>query len=247
MTGTPAALLCSKPWPGDNPGSRQRLRASASVRLAVASTTVLQADHAGTRDRHRADGMLPADPATTVPAVELPVSPRLRFRQMDDGDLELMHSLLGNPVVMAHYDRPKTVEECRCWIGWNKHNYDRDGCGLWIIETLDGDFVGECGLTWQPVEGESLELGYHLKRHFQGKGLATEAAQASKELSCRRGIDVIIAVVASQNAPSARVAEKTGLSLWKHAEVYGQDRLIYRADLTPPKLTRASPERTSSC
>lgn len=166
---------------------------------------------------------------------------------MGDGDLELMHSLLGDPVVMAHYDRPKTVEECQRWIGWNKHNYDRDGFGLWIIETYGGDFVGDCGLTWQPVDGESLELGYHVKLRHQGKGLATEAARAAKDLARRRGIDVIIAVIAPQNAPSARVAEKTGLSLWKHAEVHGKDRLIYRADLTPPKPITTSPEPTPSC
>ncbi len=95
------------------------------------------------------------------------MSPRLHFWPMGDGDLELMHSLLGDPVVMAHYDRPKTVEECQRWIGWNKHNYDREAFGLWIIETDDGDFVGDCDLTWQPVDGESL--GYHVKPHFQGR------------------------------------------------------------------------------
>ena len=81
----------------------------------------------------------------TLPCVEVPESPRLRFRPMSDGDLDLMHSLLGDPTVMTHYDHPKSPDECRAWINWNRRNYARDGFGLWIIETTDGDFVGDCG------------------------------------------------------------------------------------------------------
>ena len=86
-------------------------------------------------------------------------------------------------------------------------------------------------MTWQPIDGESLELGYHVLPQHQGMGLATEAAQAAKELARSRGVDFVIAIVAPQNTPSVRVAEKAGLRLWKHAEYQGRDHLIYRADL----------------
>ncbi len=59
---------------------------------------------------------------------------------------------------MVHYDHPMSRNECQSWIDWNRRIYARDGFGLWIIETSDGDFVGDCGLTWQPVDGESLEI-----------------------------------------------------------------------------------------
>src|SRR5690349_11738267 len=107
---------------------------------------------------------------------------------MSDRDLHLMESLLGDPAVMTHYDHPKSRDECRAWIDWNKRNYRRDGFGLWIIETHDGDFVGDCGLTWQPIDGESLELGYHVLPRHQGKGFATEAALAAKDFARRRGV-----------------------------------------------------------
>lgn len=77
--------------------------------------------------------------------MDVPHSSGLRFRQMPDGDLDLMESLLGDPAVMVHYDHPMSRSECRGWIDWNMRNYARDGFGLWIIETEDGDFVGDCG------------------------------------------------------------------------------------------------------
>ena len=30
-------------------------------------------------------------------------------------------------------------------------NYEEYGYGLWIIEAKSGQFVGDCGLTWQAV------------------------------------------------------------------------------------------------
>lgn len=37
------------------------------------------------------------------------------------------------------------------------------GFGLWVIETHAGEFIGDCGLTMQEVEGEWLvEAGWHV-------------------------------------------------------------------------------------
>jgi len=109
----------------------------------------------------------------------LPVSPRLTFRRMTPADLDDMASLLGSPEVMAYYARPKTRDEAAAWISWNEANYARDGFGLWVLHDSSGAFVGDCGLTWQVVDGvEDLEVGYHVLPRFQGLGLATEAARA---------------------------------------------------------------------
>ncbi len=152
---------------------------------------------------------------------------------MSDDDLDLMESLLGDPVVMTHYDHPKSRSECQGWIDWNLRNYARDGFGLWIIETGDGDFVGDCGLTWQPIDGESLEVGYHVLPRHQGKGFATEAARAATDFVRRRGgVDHVIAIIDPENTASVRVAEKAGLGFWKRADYHGREALVHRADLT---------------
>lgn len=144
----------------------------------------------------------------------LPASARLAFRRMGPADLDDLHRLLGDPEVMAHYPRPKDRDEARAWIEWNQRGYARDGFGLWVLHDLEGRFVGDCGLTWQVVDGvERLEVGYHLLPAHQGRGLATEAAAACRDLARSRGIDHLVAIIRPDNTPSRRVAERTGMVL----------------------------------
>lgn len=143
----------------------------------------------------------------------VPVSVRLRFRRMAAGDLDDMSRLLGDPQVMAFYPRPRTREEAADWIAWNERNYARDGYGLWILHDEVGRFVGDCGLTWQLVDGvERLELGYHLMPEHQGRGLASEAALACRELARSCGAHEVIAIIRPDNLASQRVAERVGLT-----------------------------------
>ncbi|MFZ3454540.1 GNAT family N-acetyltransferase [Arthrobacter sp. 7Tela_A1] len=138
---------------------------------------------------------------------------RLRFREMTPADLELMSGLLGDPEVMTYYPAPKTREESASWIQWNQDNYATYGHGLWIVETHDGEFVGDCGLTWQKVNGRpELEVGYHTRTPLQGRGYATEAATACKDLACNDlQADTLVAIIHPQNTASRRVAEKLGM------------------------------------
>ncbi|MFK0041104.1 GNAT family N-acetyltransferase [Paenarthrobacter sp. NPDC090517] len=138
---------------------------------------------------------------------------RLRFREMSLDDLDEMSSLLGDPAVMTYYPAPKTRDEALAWIEWNQVNYARDGFGLWIVETHDGGFVGDCGLTWQQVNGRSeLEVGYHVRRDLQGRGYATEAAFACLELARDvLGVARLVAIIHPDNAASRRVAERLGM------------------------------------
>jgi RimJ/RimL family protein N-acetyltransferase len=143
----------------------------------------------------------------------VPTSPRLTFRRMDEDDLDDIARLLGDPVVMAHYPRPRSRDEALAWIRWNEANYARDGLGLWILHDAEGRFVGDCGLTWQVVDDEEeLELGYHLVPDRQGQGLASEAAVACRDLARARGIDHLIAITGPDNVPSQRVATHVGMT-----------------------------------
>jgi RimJ/RimL family protein N-acetyltransferase len=138
---------------------------------------------------------------------------RLRFRRMVPGDLDDMARLLGDAEVMRFYPRPKTRDEALAWIEWNLANYAEHGYGLWILETAAGEFVGDCGLTWQSVNGDrKLEVGYHVRRDLQGRGYATEAAAASRDAARALGVvDELIAIIHPENRASERVAEKIGM------------------------------------
>jgi RimJ/RimL family protein N-acetyltransferase len=132
---------------------------------------------------------------------------------MAPSDLEAMAGLLGDPEVMTYYPAPKTREQAADWIAWNQQNYAEHGYGLWIIETHAGDFVGDCGLTWQDVNGvRKLEVGYHVIPARQGGGIATEAAAACRDFVIEH-LDVreLIAIIHPDNRASERVAEKIGM------------------------------------
>jgi RimJ/RimL family protein N-acetyltransferase len=163
-----------------------------------------------------------------------PASPRLAFREMTRDDLDAMARLLGDPGVMTYYPRPKTRDEAVRWIEWNRGLYRMHGYGLWLLTTLDGGFVGDCGLTPQVVDGVTeLEVGYHVVPALQGQGYATEAAAASRDFARDvLGATRLIAIIHPDNRPSQRVAEKIGLRPEKRSVVHGgRDAIIYAGAL----------------
>lgn len=164
-----------------------------------------------------------------------PVTARLTLRQMTDTDLDEMAALLGDEDVMRYYPRPKTRQEAREWIARNRERYEAHGFGLWIMHRSDtGEFVGDCGLTYQRIDGvDELEVGYHVRTAMQGNGYATEAAAAARDfardvLGARR----LIAIINPRNLPSQRVAAKIGLEVEKHTvTASGAEAVIYATAL----------------
>ena len=145
-----------------------------------------------------------------------------------------MADLLGDPDVMKFYPRPKSREEAQAWIDWNKSNYAEHGYGLWIIETKSGEFVGDCGLTWQAVNGRpELEVGYHVRAELQGQGYATAAAAACRDFA-RNALRAahLVAIIHPDNTASKRVAEKIGLEFEENDHGCAPDvRSVYGAPL----------------
>jgi len=163
---------------------------------------------------------------------------RLTLREMTVADLDDMAALLGDPQVMRYYPSPKSRDEAKAWIDWNLDNYRRYGFGLWVAQTLDGAFVGDCGLTMQEVAGRhEVEVGYHVRPELQGQGLGTEAAMACRDHAAAVGVTRLIAIIDPENAPSQRVAVKIGLELETTVTVQGRQQRIYAARLlASPRL-----------
>ncbi len=125
------------------------------------------------------------------------------------------------------------------WIAWNQDNYVRHGFGLWVIETAGGEFIGDCGLTMQEVEGEWLvEAGWHVREEARRQGYAAEAATAVRDAA--RGLDVehLIAIIRPDNLASQGVARKIGLELEREVHKNGGPALIFGADLHPTGTAR---------
>jgi len=174
-------------------------------------------------------------PAAYAGPVTVLLTARLALREMTDDDLDDLAALLGDPAVMAYYPRPYTREQARGWIDWNRRSYRDNGFGLWVMTLRQsGEFVGDCGLTYQRIDGvDELEVGYHVRTARQDNGYATEAAAAARDfardvLGARR----LIAIINPRNLPSQRVAAKIGLEVEKHAvTASGPEAVIYAAAL----------------
>jgi RimJ/RimL family protein N-acetyltransferase len=165
-----------------------------------------------------------------------PPTARLTFREMSPADQELMETLLGDPEVMWVYPRPYDSEAVRAWIDWNVGLYRDRGFGLWILTLRDtGEFVGECGLTPQQVEGTTeIEVGYQLLKRFWGRGLASEAAAASRDFARDvAGLDRLVALIDSRNTASQHVAANIGLRFERDVTFPTKTLGVYAADLRP--------------
>lgn len=154
-----------------------------------------------------------------------PPTARLRFREMTEGDLDDVASVIADG----------TRAGAERWIAWTRENYAQHGFGLWVIETSEGRFVGDCGLTVQHVDDEPhVEVGYRVHPDLRGRGLATEAATAVRDTAAAAGIGHLVAIIRPHNLASQRVATKIGLRLERRAVVHGGDALVFGADLRRP-------------
>ncbi len=136
---------------------------------------------------------------------------RLTLRELTLDDVDSLLQVLGDPVAMEHYPAPKTRGETEGWIRWAQDSYETNGFGLWaVIRSADGVFLGDCGPMLQPVDGELVpEIGYHVVRREWGRGYATEAAIACRDIVLGRlGFGRVVSIVAPENLASRRVAEK---------------------------------------
>ncbi len=157
---------------------------------------------------------------------------------MTEQDHDDLAGLLGDPVVMQYYPKPRDRAGALAWIHWNQRLYRERGFGLWLITLREtGEFVGDCGLTPQLVDGRTeIEIGYHVRADLQGRGLATEAAEACRDLARDAlGVRRLIAIINPANTPSQRVAEKLGLDHERDASVHGGTQRIYAGDLGPAR------------
>ena len=91
---------------------------------------------------------------------------RLLLREMNPEDFDALFRVLGDPETMWHYPYTFDGRHVRDWIERNMNRYRKDGFGLWAVCLKDtGEMIGDCGLTLQNINGETLpEIGFHIRR-----------------------------------------------------------------------------------
>ncbi len=165
-------------------------------------------------------------------------TPRLRLREFTALDADALELILSDPETMRYYPAPYDRAGVEQWIERNRKRYRNDGVGLWALELIGTEeLIGDGGIILQEVEGEALyEIGYHLRRDFWGRGLATEAAIACRDWGfAHLPAERLISLIRRENLPSRRVAERAGMTLWKEVNWRGLPHRVYTISKTNGK------------
>ena len=155
---------------------------------------------------------------------------RLKLREITPDDHNDLLAIWGDAETMRFYPAPLDEDGVREWIERNLKRYKQNGHGLWAMILLDEErLVGDCGLTYQDVEGVAeLEVGYHLNKAYWGRGLATEAARACMDYAFNQlGRRRITSLIRPENLPSRRVAERNGMRIEKEIMRSGYRHYVY--------------------
>ena len=158
---------------------------------------------------------------------------RLRLREFRQNDLEDLAAMVADPDQMTFYDRPRTREEASGWLARNLAFYGEKGFGFWVIELLaTSEFVGYCGI--RPLElddASEIEIGWHVKKTFWNRGVATEAAIAARDLAFGSfGASRLVALIPPDHLASRRVAQKIGMHPERSTVVNGEDLVVYAVE-----------------
>lgn len=159
---------------------------------------------------------------------------RLLLLEFTREDLDDLAALLGDPEVMRHYPAPKTREEAEGWLEWQLSSYRDHGQGLWkMLLRETGEFAGQCGLVVQDVDGtREVEIGYHVRPELWRRGLATEAAAASRDYAREiLGLHRVVSIIAPDNIRSQGVARKIGMKLEREIVKWGRPQLLFSMEL----------------
>ena len=152
---------------------------------------------------------------------------RFYLREYQEKDYQDLSMIYQDPINMKYFGAPYDDKMMRRLIDWTMNNYKKYGFGFWaIIDKVSGEFIGDCGLSMQNIDGEWLpEIGYHIKLKYHNLGYASKAAQLVKEYVFKNYCySALYGYTTEDNVPSIKVMLKNGMSLVKK---YRKDRDIY--------------------
>lgn len=182
-------------------------------------------------EQHKTKKYLPACMRKTKKILE---TNRLLLREMTQADFADLCEILQDEETMYAYEHAFSDEEAQKWLDRQLERYKNDGFGLWaVIDRENGEFLGQCGITWQNIDGETVpEIGYLFKRKYWHKGYATEAAQGCKKYAFDTlGFDRVYSIIRDNNYASQNVAKRNGMTIVKTftKHYYGMDmpHLVY--------------------
>ena len=141
---------------------------------------------------------------------------RLILRKMTLGDAKAVFAYASDPEVTRYviWERHRTLGDSVRFLNSLVEGYENTEEVSWgIVYKGDRRFVGGCSIVgWNPDHARA-EIGYVLSKEYWGRGLMPEAVRAMIRFGFERmGLNRVEARCISDNAASARVMEKAGMT-----------------------------------
>lgn len=141
---------------------------------------------------------------------------RLILRLWKPEDVDPFAALCADPEVMEYFPALLSREEVVAMIERMKAAYDKDGFSFMACDRKDtGEFIGfvGCRMSFNPVIGDGVEIGWRLSKKNWGFGFAPEAARAVIEYAFLKiKTNEVFAITTVENWKSRKVMEKIGMS-----------------------------------
>ena len=161
---------------------------------------------------------------------------RLILRPWRTVDFRPYHAILQQPEVYRHFGpEPMGLEECWRRLAAAVGMWGLIGFGGWaVVRNADDRLVGTISLfnAWRPLEpefGEMPEMGWIFSREVHGQGMAGEACRAVLDWAqANLEPTPIWAIIAPENAPSIRLAEKLGFEPVNETTYHDDPTLVLR-------------------
>ena len=168
-----------------------------------------------------------------APVVE---TERLRLRPWLKEDFRPYHAILQHPDVHRHFGPdPMGQEECWRRVVASVGSWVLNGFGTWAVERKsDGKLIGNAGIftAWrdmQPEFGEEPEMGWIFAQEVHGQGMAGEACRAVIGWAeAHLQPTPIWAIIAPENAPSLKLAEKLAFERVGDTLYHGEPTVVLK-------------------
>ncbi len=164
---------------------------------------------------------------------------RLVLRPFQAGDLDELHAFHSLPEVARFLywearDREQVRDVLDAKLSQTALEEEGQSLALAVVLRETGVVVGEVSLLWLSRRHRQGEIGFVFHPGYQGRGLATEAAQVMLGLGFDGlGLHRVIGRCDALNLPSARLMERLGMrreAHFVHNEIFKGawgDELVY--------------------
>lgn len=169
-----------------------------------------------------------------------PETSRLRLQAMTPHDAAAFYALCSDPRVMQYTGEVPCESEAAAAAALAAYpDFDSVGYGRWGCYLKEsGALIGFCGLKYLADRGLT-DVGYRLMPDYWGRGLATEACEATLAFGLEQlQLPEIWAFVLPANIASRRVLEKVGMRRREDGSEDGE--AVWQFSLSLPEYARAA-------